>query len=68
MMQANTSYHKDASRKLWELINTYSILARYKINTEKSVAFPYTNIQHAEEEIGETIWLINSIYTKIEWL
>ena len=34
---------KDFTRKLLELINKYSKVAGYKINTEKSLAFLYTN-------------------------
>jgi len=33
----------DAIRILLELINEYSKVARYKVNTLKSVAFLYTN-------------------------
>ena len=34
---------KDSTRKLLELINEYSKVAVYKINTQKSLAFLYTN-------------------------
>ena len=34
---------KDSIRKLLELINEYSKVAGYKINTQKSLAFLYTN-------------------------
>ena len=34
---------KDSVRKLLELINEFSKVAGYKINTEKSLAFIYTN-------------------------
>ena len=34
---------KDTTRKLLELINGFSKVAGYKINTQKSVAFLYTN-------------------------
>ena len=34
---------KDSTRKLLELINEYSKVATYKINTQKSLAFLYTN-------------------------
>ena len=33
---------KDSTRKLLELINEYSKVAGYKINTQKSLAFLYT--------------------------
>ena len=34
---------KDSTRKLLELINEYGKLAGYKINTQKSLTFLYTN-------------------------
>ena len=46
---------KDSTRKLLELINEYSKVAGYKINTQKSLAFPYTNNEKVEKEIKETI-------------
>ena len=47
---------KDSTtRKLLELINEYSKVAGYKINTHKSLAFLYTNNENIEGEIKETI-------------
>ena len=46
---------KDSTRKLLELINEYSNVAGYKINTQKSLAFLYTNNDKTEREIKETI-------------
>ena len=46
---------KDSTRKLLELINDYSKVAVYKINTQKSLAFLYTNNEKTEREIKETI-------------
>ena len=46
---------KDSTRKLLELINEYSKFAGYKINTQKSLAFLYTNNEKIEKEIKETI-------------
>ena len=46
---------KDCTRKLRELINEYSKVAGYKINTQKSLAFLYTNNEKVEKEIEETI-------------
>ena len=40
---------KDSTRKLLELINEYSKVAGYKINTEKSLAFLYTNNEKTEK-------------------
>ena len=46
---------KDSTRKLLELINKYSKVAGYKINTQKSLAFLYTNNEKIEREIKEKI-------------
>ena len=46
---------KDSTRKLLELINEYSKVAGYKINTQKSLAFLYTNNEKVKKEIKETI-------------
>ena len=48
-------YPKDSTRKLLELINEYSKVAGYKINTEKSLAFLHTTNEKTEREIKETI-------------
>ena len=46
---------KDTTRKLLEQINEYSKVEGYKINTQKSLAFIYTNKEKTEREIKETI-------------
>ena len=46
---------KEATRKLLELINEFSKVAGYKINSQKSVAFLYTNNERSEREIKVTI-------------
>ena len=46
---------KDTTRKLLELINEYSKVSGYKINTQKSLVFLYTNNEKTEREIKETI-------------
>ena len=46
---------KDITKKLLELIDEYSKVAGYKINTQKSLAFLYTNNEKTEREIKETI-------------
>ena len=46
---------KDSTRKLLELINKYSKVAGYEINTQKSLSFIYTNIEKTEREIKGTI-------------
>ena len=40
---------KDSTRKLLELVNEYSKVARYKINTKKSAAFLYTKNEKIEK-------------------
>ena len=40
---------KDSTIKLLELINEYSKVAGYKINTQKSLAFLYTNNEKIEK-------------------
>ena len=40
---------KDSTRKLLELINDYSKVAGYKINTQKSLAFLCTNNEKIEK-------------------
>ena len=45
---------KDTTRKLLELINEYSKVLGYKINTQKSLAFLYNNNEKTEREIKET--------------
>ena len=46
---------KDSIRKLLELISGFSKVAGYKINTQKSLAFLYTNNEKSEREIKESI-------------
>ena len=46
---------KDSIRKLLELISEFSKVAGYKINTQKSLAFLYTNNEKSEREIKESI-------------
>ena len=46
---------KDSTRNLVELINEYSKVAGYKINTQKFLAFLYTNNEKVEKEIKEII-------------
>ena len=46
---------KNTTRKLLELTYEYTKVARYKINTEKSLALRYTNNEKTEREIKETI-------------
>ena len=48
-------YPKDSIRNLLELINEFSKIAGYKINTQKSFAFLYTYNEKSEREIKESI-------------
>ena len=46
---------KDSIRELLELISEFSKVAGYKINTQKSLAFLYTNNEKSERAIKESI-------------
>ena len=46
---------KEHTTKLLELINEYSKVARYKINTQKSLSFLYTNNEKTKREVKEVI-------------
>ena len=43
----------DSTRKLLDLINEFGTTAGYKVNTQKSKAFLYTNNETSEAEIRE---------------
>jgi hypothetical protein len=45
---------KSSTRELLNLINTFSAVAGYKINSKKSMTFAYTKDKQAENEIRET--------------
>ena len=45
---------KNSPRELLQLINTFSKVAGYKINSKKSVVLVYTNDNQVEKEINET--------------
>ena len=46
---------KEATRKLLEVVNEFGKVAGYKIKTQKSLAFLYTNNKRSEREIKETL-------------
>ena len=46
---------KDSIRKVLELISEFSKVSGYKINTQRSLAFLYTNNEKSEREIKESI-------------
>ena len=54
-MILHTENPKDTTRKLLELINEFSKVAGYKINTQKSTVFLYTTNERSEREIQEAI-------------
>ena len=54
-MILNTDNLKEATRKLLVLINEFGKVSVYKINAQKSLAFPYTHHEKSEREIKETI-------------
>ena len=58
-----TENPKDTIRKLLELISEFSKVVGYKINTQKSLAFLYTNNEKSAKEIKESIPV--TIATKI---
>ena len=45
---------KESIRKLPELISAFSKVSGYKINTQKSLSFLYTNNEKSEREIKES--------------
>ena len=46
--------HKDSIKKLLDLISEFSKIVGYKINTQKSLAFLYTNNEKSEREINQS--------------
>ena len=50
-----TENPKDGIRKLLELMSEFSKVAGYKINTQKLLAFLYTNNEKSEREIKEPV-------------
>ena len=46
---------KDSIRKLLELISEFSKVSGYKLNTQKSLAFLYTNNEKSEKEIKKSV-------------
>jgi hypothetical protein len=46
---------KNSTQKLIDTINSFSKVAGYKINLQKSVAFLYTNDEEIDKDYRETI-------------
>ena len=57
---------KDTIRKLLELISEFSKVAGYKIGTQKSLAFLYTNNEKSERKMKDSIRF--TITTKNKYL
>jgi hypothetical protein len=53
-MMVYISDPQNSTRELLNLINSFSAVAGYKINSNKSMAFLYTKDKHTEKEIRET--------------
>jgi hypothetical protein len=53
---------KNSTQKLLDTINSYSKMAGYKINLQKSLAFLYTNNEQTEKEYMTN----NSIYNSLK--
>ena len=58
---------KDSTKKLLDLINEFGKTAGYKVNTQKSKAFLYTNNETAETKIRKKI-LLDRKTRKIKYL
>ena len=58
---------KDSTRKLLEIINEYSKVTGYKINTQKSLVFLYTVNEKTEREITESSQFTN-VKKRIKYL
>jgi hypothetical protein len=52
---------KNSTRDLLKLINSFSAVAGYKINSNKSVAFLFTKVKQVEKEIREKE-IINTLH------
>ena len=56
---------EDATKKLLQLMNAFSKVARYKINIQKSAACLYSNNKLSEREIKSTIPFTIALNNKI---
>ena len=54
-MMLYTENPKDSIRKLLELVSEFSKVAGYKISTQKSLVFLYTNNEKSEGQVKELI-------------
>jgi hypothetical protein len=58
---------KNSGREFFQMIDTFSKVGGYKINSEKSVALLYTSNKLAEKEVSETVSLTIVTNNKIPW-
>jgi hypothetical protein len=54
-MIPHLKYLKNSTQKILDTINSYSKMAGYKINLQKSLTFLYTNNEQIEKEYIEAI-------------
>ena len=66
-MIVNIRDPKNFTRELLNLINNFSEVAEYKINSNKSVDFLYTKDKQAEKETRETTPFTIVTNNKIPW-
>ena len=66
-MIVHISDHKNSTRQLLQLINTFSNVAGYKINSKQSVAILYTSDKQVEKDIRETSPFAKSHKYKFLW-
>ena len=66
-MIACISDPKNYTREILNLINNFSAVAEYKINSNKSMAFLYTKNKEAEKEIRDTTHFTTVKKYKIPW-
>ena len=52
-MMVHISDPKNSTRELLNLINNFSEVSGYKINSNKSMAFLYTKDKQAEKKLGK---------------
>ena len=55
----------DSTKKLLDLINEFGKTAGYKVNTQKSKAFLYTNNEISETEIKKNLICYNNKKNKV---
>ena len=59
---------KNSTREFLQLINNFSKMVRYKISSNKSIAFLYTKDKPAEKKLGEQINPFTIVRNNIKYL